>query len=152
MKSLGVMTVTVAGAVLLSLAACHSSAVSNDDAVSSSNESPAASMTAEEAATLMGSMAAPAPDASLGMAGHWQGPEGTSMLIAPASNGYDVTITNLDGPRTFHGDVASEGITIHRDGKALTIRHGDGTATGMKWLADKKDCLVVDANEGYCRN
>ena len=26
-----------------------------------------------------------------------------------------------------------------------------GTPAGIEWLADKKDCLVVNTGEGYCR-
>lgn len=101
---------------------------------------------------MMGSMAAPTINTAPGFAGKWTGPEGTSLVITPDGNDYDVVITNLDGPRTFHGTAKGENITFLRDGKSLVIRRGSGADTGMKWLADKKDCLVVDANEGYCRD
>jgi len=36
--------------------------------------------------------------------------------------------------------------------KTETIRATDGAGTGMKWLADRKDCLVVTVgSEGFCR-
>ncbi len=101
---------------------------------------------------MMGSMAAPEVSLVPGMAGKWTGPEGTSLNITPAGDGYDIVITNLDGPRTFHGRARGDGIAFDRDGKTLVIRRGSGADTGMKWLADKKTCLVVDANEGYCRD
>ena len=28
----------------------------------------------------------------------------------------------------------------------------DGDATGLKYLAGKKDCLTVEPGEGYCRD
>ena len=84
--------------------------------------------------------------------GQWNGPEGTSLRIDGAGGKYAITVRNLDGPRTFQG--RDEGGTLHfeRDGKALTIRPGDGKATGMKWLVDKHHCVVIEAGEGYCRD
>lgn len=100
-------------------------------------------------------VAAPAPapvQAASPLLGQWDGPEGTSVRIDGAGGKYAVTIRNLDGPRTFQGRGEGDTILFERDGKALTIRRGDGAATGMKWLADKKNCLIVDAGEGYCRD
>jgi len=105
--------------------------------------------------------AAPAPapiaasqpvQAASPLLGQWNGPEGTSLRIDGGGGKYALTIRNLDGPRTFQG--RGEGDTIHfdRDGKALTIRPGDGAASGMKWLADKKNCVVIESGEGYCRD
>ena len=148
MKPLGIITI----AMVLALSACQSKRDFNGGTESAAGESPAASMTAEEASSMMGGLSIPAPDATAGMAGHWQGPEGTSLVITPADGGFDVIVTNLDGPRTFHGKTASQGISFERDGKVLTIRRGSGADTGMKDLADKSDCLVVAANEGYCRD
>ncbi len=142
----------VAMSAVLGMAACSPRDGTDRDEQAAANESPAASMTAAEAASLMTSMATPAPGDVPGLAGKWTGPEGTSMVITPAGDDFNVVITNLDGPRTFQGTAVPGGIAITRDGKALTIHRGDGADTGMKWLADKKDCLVVDANEGYCRD
>lgn len=83
--------------------------------------------------------------------GAWSGPEGTSLVIAPAGNAYRVTIRNLDGPRTFRAAIAGERLAFERDGVNESIHAGTGTETGMKWLADKSDCLIVKAGEGYCR-
>ncbi len=150
MKTLGFVVVAAALAVV----ACSPRGAGHhdDDDTYVAGESPAASMTAAEASSLMNSMATPVPDGTSGLSGKWAGPEGTSMAVVPRDGGFDVTITNLDGPRTFHGASAPGGIAITRDGKALIIHRGSGVDTGMKWLADKKDCLVVDANEGYCRD
>lgn len=98
------------------------------------------------------SAAPPAVQGVTRMLGQWNGPEGTYMLIGGASGKYAITIRNLDGPRTFQGSAAGDAITFERDGKQHTIRAGDGAATGMKWLADKKRCLVIETGEGYCRD
>lgn len=87
-----------------------------------------------------------------GWVGTWAGPEGTSLKIEKQQVGYEVTVTNLDGPRQFHGIAADDVLQFERDGTTETVHAGDGTATGMKWLAGKKDCLVVKAGEGYCRD
>jgi hypothetical protein len=84
--------------------------------------------------------------------GTWTGPEGTSLKIAKQEVGYEVTVTNLDGPRQFHGIAADDVFQFERDGATETLQAGDGAATGMKWLAGKKDCLVVKPGEGYCRD
>jgi hypothetical protein len=83
--------------------------------------------------------------------GTWQGPEGTSLRIAKQEVGYQLVIANLDGPREFHAIAAGDLLQFERDGKTETLHAGDGKATGMKWLADKRDCLVVSPGEGYCR-
>jgi hypothetical protein len=84
--------------------------------------------------------------------GTWHGPEGTSLQIAKQEVGYEVTVTSLDGPRGFHGIAADDVLQFERDGITETLHAGDGKATGMKWLAGKRDCLVVKAGEGYCRD
>jgi hypothetical protein len=35
---------------------------------------------------------------------------------------------------------------------AWALHRTDGARTGMKWLADKRDCLTVAFGEGYCRD
>ncbi|MET0555176.1 MAG: hypothetical protein ABW221_19190 [Vicinamibacteria bacterium] len=84
--------------------------------------------------------------------GEWKGVEGTFLRLERKGPGYAVTIANLDGPRTFDATGAGDTVTFTRDGKSETIRATDGAGTGMKWLADRKDCLVVTAgSEGFCR-
>lgn len=84
--------------------------------------------------------------------GRWNGPEGTYLDISEREIGYKITISNLDGPRDFDGVATADSISFERDGNEFVIRPGTGAETGMKWLADKKDCLVVQAGEGYCRD
>lgn len=83
--------------------------------------------------------------------GKWNGPEGTALTIAPTGAGYNVTIQNLDGPRVFPVSLKNDALVFTRDHVEERIRPGTGTETGMKWLADKKNCLVVKPGEGYCR-
>jgi hypothetical protein len=89
------------------------------------------------------------PDAWIGA---WTGPEGTSLKLSKANAGYRLVITNLDGPRDFHGLGVDGSIQFERDGVTESLRASDGKATGMKWLAEKRDCLTVKPGEGYCRD
>ncbi len=91
----------------------------------------------------------PGTDAWLGT---WTGPEGTFLRIERQQDGYTITIRNLDGPRTFQGLGQGDHVAFERDGARESIRAGNGVQTGMKWLADKTDCLVVKPGEGYCRD
>lgn len=84
--------------------------------------------------------------------GKWTGPEGTFLELAGGHGKYDVTVQNLDGPRKFDGRYADGGIEFDRDGTREVIRATNGAETGMKWLADKKNCLTVRTGEGYCRD
>lgn len=54
--------------------------------------------------------------------------------------------------RVFEGQSAGDGITFERDSVSETIRAGTGAETGMKWLQEKSNCLVVRPGEGYCRD
>lgn len=84
--------------------------------------------------------------------GQWNGPEGTFVRITGGSGHYDVTVQNLDGPRTFVGRTVGNTIEFERDGKREALRASNGEQTGMKWLAGKQNCLMVRAGEGYCRD
>lgn len=139
----------IAAVVLLS--ACSPKPDTDEVAASQASESAAMSITAAEAASQAVAEAMTSVDAT-GYVGKWTGPEGTSLTITPAGSGYEVVITNLDGPRTFTGTLEGDGVHITRDAAPLVIHKGDGQATGMKWLADKHDCLVVAANEGFCKD
>jgi hypothetical protein len=58
---------------------------------------------------------------------------------------------DADAAGTFKGEAAEDGIAFTRPDGPQLLRAGDGAATGLKWLADKKDCLIVATGEGYCR-
>jgi hypothetical protein len=86
--------------------------------------------------------------------GRWTGVEGMYLVVAPKTGG-GVTLDmqwDLDHKGTFDGSVTAEGLRFMRDGKAETAVHTDGDATGLKYLAGKKDCLTVKPGEGYCRD
>ena len=84
--------------------------------------------------------------------GQWDGPEGTFLRLSKDGDKYIVLIQDLDGPRTFNGVEEHGRIRFVRDGKTEYIFAGDGGASGMKWLADKKSCLMTRPGEGWCRN
>ena len=84
--------------------------------------------------------------------GKWIGPEGTFLQLSRQGAAYRITIQSLDGQRRFTGKAAGQDrIQFQRDGKTLQIRAGNGQSTGMKWLATRKNCLIIEPGEGYCR-
>ena len=91
--------------------------------------------------------------------GKWIGVEGLNLTIAKDDSigrgHYILTMQyglDADDSGTFKGEAAEDGIAFTRPDGPQLLRAGDGPATGLKWLADKKDCLVVDTGEGYCRD
>jgi len=84
--------------------------------------------------------------------GRWNGPEGTYLEISKSGDTYEIQIRDLHKVQTYRGTATGDGISFERNGKAETIRSGNGERTGRKWLADKKDCLVIRKSEGYCRD
>jgi hypothetical protein len=96
--------------------------------------------------------APPASSALDAWQGTWNGPEGTYLkLTAKPGSGYEIVIKDLDGERLFEGVGSADQILFTRDGQQERIRATDGAGTGMKWLADKSECLTVKPGEGYCR-
>jgi hypothetical protein len=84
--------------------------------------------------------------------GKWDGPEGTFLEVTKSADKYQITIRDLDGPRTFDASPAGDRLQFTRDGQVETIHEGSGQDAGMKWLLDKKNCLVVKKGEGFCRD
>lgn len=84
--------------------------------------------------------------------GTWIGPEGTSLIVLKAGSGYELNFVMLDGPMKMSGMEVGNGIAFMREGTSYTLRAGSGIDTGMKWLVEKKDCVVVQQSEGYCRD
>ena len=101
------------------------------------------------AASSPGTTSAPVADKWLGK---WNGPEGTFLQLAGSNGKYEVTIQNLDGPRTFPGQAVGNHIEFERNGLKESLRATNGAETGMKWLSEKSNCLTVRAGEGYCRD
>ncbi|MCK6187841.1 MULTISPECIES: lipoprotein [unclassified Pseudomonas] len=90
--------------------------------------------------------------------GKWVGVEGLHLTIAKddvvGRGHYILTMQyglDAEDSGTFKGAAFEDGIAFTRPDGPQLLRAGDGEATGLKWLADKKDCLVVNTGEGYCR-
>ncbi|MBH3370693.1 lipoprotein [Pseudomonas carnis] len=90
--------------------------------------------------------------------GKWVGVEGLHLTIAKDDSigrgHYLLTMQyglDADDAGTFKGEATEDGIAFTRPDGPQLLRAGDGGATGLKWLADKKDCLIVATGEGYCR-
>ena len=84
--------------------------------------------------------------------GRWNGPEGTYLQISKNSGAYVLEIRDLDGSKTFAASRDGSRIAFTRDGRQEFLTAGDGPATGMKWLSDKKNCLLTRPGEGWCRD
>jgi hypothetical protein len=87
--------------------------------------------------------------------GRWKGVEGTYLVVAkgaePGMYKLEMQYT-LDAKGAFEGKGTSEGIAFTRPDGDKVLHPSDGDATGLKWLAGKKDCLTVKTGEGYCRD
>lgn len=98
---------------------------------------------------------APAPVAAATDAwiGQWPGVEGTFLKVeaGAAAGTYTLTQGTLDGVNTYQGAADGTVIAFERNGIRETVRAGSGADTGLKWLAEKTDCLVIKDGEGYCR-
>lgn len=86
--------------------------------------------------------------------GRWVGVEGMYLNVAAKPQG-GVALDmqwDLDNRGKFDGSVTAEGLRFERNGVAKTLVRSDGDATGLKYLAGKRDCLTVKPGEGYCRD
>lgn len=87
--------------------------------------------------------------------GRWTGVEGTYLVVRKGDGIGRYTLEmqyTLDDSGTFAGTANADGIAFTRPDGAQQLRHTDGAATGLKYLAGKKDCLTVKTGEGYCRD
>ena len=94
-----------------------------------------------------------APLVTDGWIGRWIGVEGLNLQIAAGGTPgtYRLDMALMDSSATYQGKAAGDTIQFTRDGKVETLRHTSGAETGLKWLADKKDCLTVKEGIGFCR-
>lgn len=87
--------------------------------------------------------------------GRWKGVEGTYLVVSKGKDAgtYKLEMQyTLDDKGSFDGKGTSTGISFKRPDGEQTLHPSDGDATGLKWLAGKKDCLTVHTGEGYCRD
>lgn len=101
-----------------------------------------------------GPINAAAADVATDYTGRWIGVEGMYLVVSPgtAPGRYALEMQyDLDHKVTVEGRATDDGIAFDRGGKTLTLKPSDGTATGLKYLAGKTDCLTVASGEGYCR-
>ncbi|NTS65384.1 hypothetical protein HRV97_09435 [Sphingomonas sp. HHU CXW] len=140
-------------AIALSLAACNGAPPST-----TANSMTSAGATEPAADNIAAPVATPTPTSSTAAAarayaGRWIGVEGTYLNVTPTGPKtaslemqYD-----LDHKGTYPASVVPEGLRFTRNGETLLLRPSDGDATGLKWLAGKRNCLTVKSGEGYCR-
>jgi hypothetical protein len=97
---------------------------------------------------------ATAPHRFASWAGKWTGVEGMYVTIAAAQPGkYKLEMqSDLDTKGTYDGIDSEHGIKFKRGAEELSLRRGNGDETGLKYLAGKKECLIVKDGEGYCRD
>lgn len=97
---------------------------------------------------------ATAPHRFASWAGKWTGVEGMYATITTAEPGkYKLEMqSDLDTKGTYDGSDSEHGIKFKRGSEELSLRRGSGDETGLKYLAGKKDCLIVKDGEGYCRD
>lgn len=99
---------------------------------------------------------ATAPHRFASWAGKWIGVEGMYATITTAEPGkYKLEMqagTDDSTKGTYNGEDSEHGIKFKRGSEELSLRRGSGDETGLKYLAGKKDCLIVKDGEGYCRD
>ena len=97
---------------------------------------------------------ATAPHRFASWAGKWTGVEGMFVTITPGAPGqYKLEMqSDLDTKGTYDGTDSEHGIKFKRGAEDLSLRRGNGDETGLKYLAGKKECLIVKDGEGYCRD
>jgi len=97
---------------------------------------------------------ATAPHRFANWAGNWTGVEGMFVTITPGEPGqYKLEMqSDLDTKGSYDGTDSEHGIKFKRGAEELSLRRGSGDETGLKYLAGKKECLIVKDGEGYCRD
>jgi hypothetical protein len=128
----------------LTTAACSDSGSPVDDQKPSSGASPAKAESGP--ATKVNRFAS--------WAGRWNGVEGMYVDIKALGGGqYQLEMQhNLDEAATYMGQDDEHGIRFVRKGVPLMLYPTSGDEIGLKYLAGKKDCLIVKQYEGYCRD
>ncbi|MEN0036360.1 MAG: hypothetical protein AAGC78_04800 [Cellvibrio sp.] len=141
------LAILIPGALLLS--ACNDKKAEPTGDVTTSVTVNATGLSSVAASSIA---AAPATATTDAWQGKWNGPEGTFLEISGTDGKYTIVIQDLDGPKTYEGISNHNQIEFQRNGETETIRASNGAETGMKWLADKLDCLTIHTGEGFCRD
>jgi hypothetical protein len=152
------MRLAILAPLVFGLAACNTADQAAQDTGNAAEATGAVvANTVEESANSFSeavtNIAAPADrDAWIG---RWKGVEGTYLAISkgdgPGRYKLEMQYT-LDDKGDFGGAGSEQGIVFHRPDGDQVLRATDGDATGLKYLAGKKDCLTVKQGEGYCRD
>lgn len=145
------MILTSAMALVL-LAGCEKAeAPAPTDTPTTTEEVPVETVPAEGAEA---TDPATAPHRFADWAGKWTGVEGMYATITPTDPGkYKLEMqSDLDTKGTYDGKDSEHGIKFKRGSEELSLRRGSGDETGLKYLAGKKECLIVKEGEGYCRD
>ncbi len=139
-------------AALLLLAAC----ARGEDAQAPDNGVAADNLAEEQTfddvdPTANGSAGALPTDAWLGK---WIGVEGTVLDVQAAGElgQYVLSVTLLDGTNSYEGTAEGDMIRFTRNNRLESVRSATGAATGLKWLAEKQNCLMIQQGEGFCRD
>lgn len=85
--------------------------------------------------------------------GKWIGVEGLVLDIQPSGERghYVLSVTLLDGTKSYDGVADGNVIRFTRNSRPESIRAATGDETGLKWLAGKQNCLMIQQGEGFCR-
>ena len=152
------MRLALLAPIVLGLAACNTADQAAQDTGNAAQSAGAEVANAVEDGVnsideTVSNIAAPADrDAWLG---RWKGVEGTYLVVSKGESRGRYTLEKqytLDDKGSFDGTGSDEGIAFRRPDGPQTLRASDGDATGLKYLAGKKDCLTVKSGEGYCRD
>ena len=124
------------------------------NACKQAEQTPASDAVAPAEATATPAEATPATVDVAAWAGKWTGPEGTYATITLGTDG-KVSLemqSDLDTKGTYDGMATADGIGFKRGEETLLLKKATGDETGLKYLAGKKDCVMVKSGEGYCRD
>ena len=145
--------ILASAAALVLLAGCEK-AEAPAPTDTTTTEVPVETVPTEAAEAAEAADPATAPHRFASWAGKWTGVEGMYATITTAEPGkYKLEMqSDLDTKGTYDGEDSEHGIKFKRGADALSLRRGNGDETGLKYLAGKKECLIVKDGEGYCRD
>ncbi|PAL25674.1 hypothetical protein [Sphingopyxis sp. GW247-27LB] len=146
--------ILAASTALVLLAGCEKAeAPAPSETTTTTTEVPVESVPDETAADPEADPAT-APHRFASWAGKWTGVEGMYVTITPTEpERYSLEMqSDLDTKGTYVGRDSEHGIQFERSGERLSLHRGNGEDTGLKYLAGKKECLIVKEGEGYCRD